>query len=496
MKLSDLPPELLRDILNGPQSCGAVITLWKAGDRSLNTKLVNSGVTDVDLVDDRRDSSSCWPQCLKSFRLERLFISCRNPSFCTPDILHELQQLSPALKVLQLFNPGLIKHLLPVGGESKELSYSDESSSTKRPKTTENGEDDVLHTRMWNLGHTWPTLERLDLGDYRDRYIYGCTPTSKLESRVLTLLPQTLTSLFLPWSEIHPLPGMLPHGLKTLHVCPYSLGEDDLHQLPKSITDIMLSVNEYGLALLNQERDLLPNLKQFPIVDLDAQSFALEGLIESMEYLSWPPNMLEMVCYSDDYPRSAFEELPPSMTSLAIRTYYETFLLRASLIQRLPRGLTALRIPNLEWNKVDVSTWPSTLSRLSIQNCALFSADCFHLLPRSLESFYITDTADELGEGEEEAEDEIPLRRDFEALCTIGRTSLSNDTHWTSIKHYLQRRRSFIHEMAMETYIEKVESGQLYGLPLTLVEIKLPQLLRPIEVSLLLPPRLTHFSHN
>lgn len=50
MKLFDLPVELLRHILNGPNSWTA-LELWKAGDRALNTKLANKGIIDVELVD-------------------------------------------------------------------------------------------------------------------------------------------------------------------------------------------------------------------------------------------------------------------------------------------------------------------------------------------------------------------------------------------------------------------------------------------------------------
>ena len=489
MKLSDLPPELLRGILNGPQSCGAVITLWKAGDRILNAKLVNNGVTDVDLVDDRRDSSSRWPQCLKSFRLGRLSISCRNPSFCTPDILHELQQLSPALKVLQLYFPG-VEALLPVEDQYNDLSHShdDQPPAPKRSQTAPN---DAHHTAMWDIGQTWPSLEQLALGRNSLRNVYGNQGESELGSRALMLLPRGLTYLSLPWSRIHPLPGMLPPGLKTLHVSPYSLGDDDLHHLPKSLTDIMLSVDDKGLALLNQERDLLPNLKQFPIIDLDFINMEVgEYFSESLETLSWPPNMLELICYASD-DDAVFEELPSAMTSLTVISHDETPILRPSVIHCLPRGLTYLSIVQLEWTNIDVSTWPSTLIDFAILDGTIFNADHFCLLPRNLKTFSI-----QYCERLEGAEAEIDLNplppHRFEALFSLGRESLSTDTHWTSIKRLIQTKNSSVHGMTAETYISSIESGQLYGLPLTLTSLSLPEEFQPLQKSLLLPPRLSY----
>ena len=239
MKLSDLPPEILRDILNGPRSGGGVIGLWRAGDRTLNAKLVNNGITDVDLVDNRDDSSSRWPVCLQSFQLERLSIS------CPPDIQLELQKLSTGLKSLQLYVPGVIAVLPVCESQDGEQSDNDDEDHNQppAPKCSQVALSNAHHTTMWDIGRAWPSLEHMALGLNSERSIYGNYPTSKLGSRALMLLPRGLTSLSLPWSEIHPLPGMLPPGLKTLHVSPYSLGDDDLHHLPKSLTDIMLSVN-------------------------------------------------------------------------------------------------------------------------------------------------------------------------------------------------------------------------------------------------------------
>ena len=507
MKLSDLPPELLRGILNG---CGDVIALWKAGDHTLNAKLVNNGVTEVELATKRFDSSSRWPQCLKSFRLERLFISCRNPSFCAPGLLHELQQLHSGLRVLQLYIPGLLELILPIEGESNVVEFNalsnsfDHSSATKRFKNADSAQETAIHTMLWNLEHTWPSLERLDLGPN----IQPSTPFSLLvtkhDPQILTLLPQRLTCLRLPYSEIHPLPGMLPPGLKTLHLAALSLTTDDLRHLPKSITDIMLSVNEYGLALLNQERDLLPNLKQFPIIDLDERGLNILELTESIRSLSWPPNMLEAIYYAIDDSPSIYEDLPSAMTSFTVRTYDETPLLQSSAIHRLPRGLTSLSIPELEWADIDVSTWPTTLIDLTVHHGSTFGTDCFYLLPRNLQSFsiheeYETEEGEEEGDFEDDDERDFPegenhlLHGDFDILCTVGRESLSIDTHWISIKQLILKKVSSVHGMAAETYIEKVESGQLYGLPLTLTSLALTRQFLPMQGSLLLPPRLSHF---
>ena len=244
-------------------------------------------------------------------------------------------------------------------------------------------------------------------------------------------------------------------------------------------------------------------MKQFPIVNLDERNLDVAEFSESVASLSWPPNMLELICYVNDDSPSVFEELPSAMTSLTVNAHDETPILRSPVIHCLPRGLTYLSIVQLEWTNIDVSTWPSTLINFAIQYGTSFSADCFHLLPRNLTKVSIFeceyyDGAEELGEESEEGEEgkPLPLYRNAEALCTLGRESLSTDTHWTSIKRLIQTKNSSVHGMAAETYISSVESGQLYGLPLTLTSLKLPELLRPIEVSLLLPPRLSYLERS
>ena len=152
------------------------------------------------------------------------------------------------------------------------------------------------------------------------------------------------------------------------------------------------------------------------------------------EGLSWPDNMLELIHYIDNKDSPiVFEKLPKAMTSLTIRSNEEAPILRSSVIHCLPRGLTYLSVAQLDWTDIDSSTWPSTLIDFSIEY-GTFSAEHFHLLPRNLKKFLIfkcedDDDQEEEGEEEEEESKPLPLHRSVEALCTLGRESLSTDTH-------------------------------------------------------------------
>lgn len=499
LRLRDFPPEILRDILNGPHRSWAVLELWKAGDRTLNAKLVNYGVTDIDLRDQRADSTSRWPRCVTEFKLERLSIVRSTGPFYPVDALRkELQHLHSGLKILTLYVPGVLEAVLPpmeprtdnfqydpdVGsdssGDDKHPAYlidqdsgddnnreevhidqkekedddngsdddengSDDPSRYKHAKTLDGSASNEPHQSLWDLGRTWPTLQHLELAPFEERNLFCSEATMEYGARALALLPRSLTWIELHSSAIKVLPALLPPGLTTLRLRAQSLMAKDLHILPQNITDLHLSVCGEGLELLSSNHTLLPALKAYPWIDFDDITFYLGALRRKFHdrEMTWPEYMLEMNWYMDelesDEHHNWFDDhrLPKSLTSLtsSVRFYGSPTLSPASIVN-LPRGLVILNLYRMEWHDVDESKFSHWPSTLTALSVSLGDFN--------LEAFHLLPrTLKSLIIGAEIEEyieyDESAINSDFEALCKLGRESIAADGQWPSIKREILR---------------------------------------------------------
>ena len=232
MSLKILPSELLRHIFNG-QSSWAVIQLYMCGDTTLNIRLMNKGVTEVDLRCSYSNSTSRWPRCLKYFKLDHLSVECRKDTLGTPLMLaNELKQQHVGLKYLKLvfkdaerafflnLNPTQPTPILPL------------EPPTKRPKLHDTDDNNTLHLEPWLINLTWPDLEHLELSSA------GSWVTPTISSDLLPRLPQSLASLKLDFILPNEDYTHLPPNIKTLHSRPWTLTKTDLRKLPTSITDL------------------------------------------------------------------------------------------------------------------------------------------------------------------------------------------------------------------------------------------------------------------
>lgn len=143
MSINTLPPELLAQILNDENS-SLILSLWKTGDRILQSKLKNHGIAHMDLRHMEVKSqfwNSKWPRCLKEFRLRSLTVSL--PSYA-PQQLHiirsELMRQHPMLESLSLHFKGAIELFSADSENSPVVPTHQRLSSTrliplsKRPK--------------------------------------------------------------------------------------------------------------------------------------------------------------------------------------------------------------------------------------------------------------------------------------------------------------------------------------------------------------------------
>ena len=232
----------------------------------------------------------------------------------------------------------------------------------------------------------------------------------------------------------------------------------------------------------------------FPHSDFDQSEQEISDLVDPM-YNSgkWPSSLLEMITCTPD--GSIFDVLPKGLTSFTSRkSSYRAEMpgLQPTQIQGLPRGLTTLHVVCVDWHNIDVSTWPSTLTNLRVQ-FETFNLNHCCLLPRSLKSFS-AGGIDKAGDGDDKVDALNNL--EFEALCARGRESLSSDERWPSIKLDILRYNSTVPRVTLNAYIESIESGRFFGLPLTLTSLTWPDLPLKNNVKLLLPPRITEFIHK
>ena len=481
MKLTDLPPEVLKEILNGPHSY-LVLELWKTGDRRLMSTLVNKGVTDIDLRDPLSNTTSRWPACLQHFKLERFsFELDYSTAIPTEYLRYELQQLHGGLKHLLIIARNALEAILPPPESPTSSAANDEAPLASKRTKTRDSDNDTKHQTLWDLNHTWPSLEHLEIAN--ERRFYPGRPAPHYGARMLTLLPRSLTFLGLHSSQLHPVLELMPPNLASLRLAEHSLSPQDLYQLPKTITDLHCSVSLDGMLLLNQERTLLPQLKSFPQftswrpIPPSFLTHIFDGT------LTWLDTITELTCPMPD--SAHFEQLPRNLTSLCVS---ETgHMLQSRSIAQLPRGLTTLLNASIEWSGIiDASIWPPTLATLAVSPVR-FDINCFRKLPRRLCALLATGLHQPFS----------PSPFDFNALCDYGRHSLAIDPLWPSIKNeILTHQRATVPLEALESYVKSIESGRLLGLPLTLTSLQLPPLLVPTTAKLLLPPRVTDVNHS
>lgn len=550
MKFSDLPPELFQAILNGENSWAA-IELWKTGDRALNAKLANSGVTRVDLVDNHGDSTSRWPRCLTSFKLEHLsIIRISGTLYDAASLRSELQQLHPGLRSLQICAECIMDAVFPnllLGPDDSDADADNVDRNGKLPKssdasrgadassTTLSSEgfesepssfrpsyphDDTVHREMWDLGVTWPSLERLTLGNSHRQHDRFMTQNNNVPAlygaRMLALLPRSLTRLTLISATLKPVLALMPPALKTLRLSHGSLSSKDLHQLPPSITDITRSVSAEGLAYLSEHCELLPSLRCFPISDLNDEKIN-SSLFTRPIYAherEWPDTMLALrrcKTFWQHAPESDLAPFPKALTLL----HANSLKIDASAVQSLPRGLRSLMIADVsDWKGFLRTDWPSSLTELLLENSSGFELDCFCMLPRGLKNLAIEyhddddDSSDDsvysytnfdydqgFGDGDKnDGKNDVQ----FEALCALGREALASDNCWASMEQEILRRGPSIPAHVLGAYFDAIRTGRLLGLPLTLTKLSITHLslLCPIDSKLLLPPHVTHFEYE
>ena len=479
MHLQDLPGAILRLILNDENSWCA-IELWKCGNRTLNTRFANYGVTRIDLRDMDPTSTSRWPRCLSFFKLEHLSVERAKGPLGTPTTLRsELKKLPSTLLSLHLHGYHFLDALFPDSNLPNSESTPDASKNiepqSEQPKSIDMNDDNQNRSIEWNLDTTWPCLERFEVADSR----YGLDTFNLHQSWKTTLtptfyasLPRSLTSFGLRahfWSQTT-LDNLtsLPPGLLVLQLPQRSISPTGLLTLPKSITNIGYCLNREAILTLGQNPSILPSL----------QDFSCQGNLDSKELIqhelmfSSTLTTLELGDRVEKFPQIA--QLPPCLTRLIL--LQKDYCIDHQGVSALPRSLTNLKVTAIDWKDVKTNQWPAALQTLHIKSLLGFGYKYFSALPRALTTFVYEPTWMAMTV-------QLSTSDDPTLLLSIGRECLAlEQEQWM-----IQKARLLRMFEGSSAYINRVESGELYGLPLGLMKLSLePTTTTPLNY--LLPP--------
>lgn len=487
MNLTHLPPEVLCQVLDCYCISSEVLALWASGNRALISKLANGGVRSVTLTSYSLHKSARWPLALAHFQLEMLDIKTDSTSLGSIETIRcELKKLSPHLRRLHLTMPNVTEILFGASKENTPVPDDDETRHPKRSKQLQDTVNEELrHESLWNLDLTWPNLEELQVSSHLKE--------APVNYRLFALLPRSLlklsiTSRFQPQDNHHL--DTLPPNLQSLHLGT-PLIANDVPRLPRSLTDLgdLPLLDEAAEWALVTRHKLFPNLISLP--DIDPDRF-LAWQVESSDR-TWPDTIKELTF---DAPSVKLLErglpLPRNLTSLAFGAFDEDSLDAKWLREvQLPEHLVQLDLPYVNWDGIDSSIWPPTLRTLNFNDDPIELAN-FHQLPRSItECHMMIDTATW-------TEKDLDLK----SLLALGRSALTlDDSLWQNTKAQLIERRQRLNttrDTFVETYIDRIENGHLFGLPLSLTQLRLQNLGAHVEytahaglVMLLLPPLLT-----
>lgn len=490
--LEDLPPEVLAQILcNG--SSWAAIELWKSGSKLLASKLVNGGVRELHLIDSRSIAFASWPRCLKEFKLRSLSVYIAS-SVVTPPlaIRRELKKLCHGLKKLVVAIPGCRFAFFDLPKYRDPSSIEERPHRAKRRALAEIDPNGALHEEMWDLNETFGELEHLEIFDDSAAPSQTSNPLPRLGEYIFALLPRSLTSFILENSAaINQLTTIehFPPNLLTLRLPPASIPVRLIGDLPHSITDIGHGLSAAATFDLVANPERLPNLLDMPwpdTVPLDANTLLVWKLKSLPEF--WKHVHAEV---SD--PECLFKVLPrKTLISLRLHSGSPRFNIGAhSFPTDNPfTSLVKLSVGRVDWSEMTAKSWPPLLTDLALTNDLCICATFFNRLSRNLKNLCINMPRDEMGFSRPESD-----VFDSNLSLANGIAALKSDADtWSTWKDTLSSNPNMFYgpdSDVSKRYVEAIEKGMAYGLPLGLTRLHMGRYLHVHEVNLVLPPHLT-----
>ena len=330
-----------------------------------------------------------------------------------------------------------------------------------------------------------------------------------------------------------------------------SIDSADLWLLPPSLTAVH-GLSHRALEAIAHDPSLIPNLALFPIYQHGHNPFNFivplhrASNISEFDFIrgkdgAWPNGIFSLqLCTSsngtdEQEERGKMERLPPSLTSLQFdHCNYSPIFAPQWIEHSLPTTLTSLKVAEFVWSGIEPEIWPPHLTHLELSNTSSFGPLHFHRLPRGLKIFVAARTADHrydygvspsweddldpgtpspvvlektslrttngalVGEKADYASTEGERRRNEKnrfavAAEALGRRMLTHqdEEKWSTLSFKILMEAEKKSEQDLEAarrYISRVEKGQLYGLPLDIVDLKLGYLHSGEYSSFILPP--------
>lgn len=470
MKLEQLPIELLERILS-PHFSWAAIELWKCGNGILNSKLARGAVKYMDLRDFSGDSTGRWPRCIKHFKLESLSIS-RPIGLCTDYmLLQQVRKLSKNLKHLSITAESAPKALF------SRIALSIDGNDYRSDDSGDEDFEDLSLDDVWKIAEKFPKLETLE--------VCGGSDDTSIVANFFHLLPRSLTHLkianVLLKVKDPKVFAKLPPGLKHLELPLDTIDMDAMEHLPPSLTQIASSLSYSAHLALYEAPMFLPNLIAFPTRGGErVPKEMVEVLLEDQSLLDWPASMHYMLIVGI---QSSLLKLPPNLTSLNFSATYGMDIDAERLRMVFPRTLTTIQGASINWTDIEILDWPPQLTSLMSYRGDYFGAHVFSKLPRSLKILMVTGGS--LNWLSSTVKDPIWLRRQgLDVLTSI------DSQRWQIAKEKLQKDVIPENVARVSAYIEAVEAGGLYGLPLGLSELKISGVTSDDPIELLWPPEI------
>lgn len=510
-------------------SSTAAFSAWLSGNRKLMAKMVNSGVAHLNIQNPNRGAVIKLPACINKWKLSSLVINASSSTF-EPHVSLNTEALSrwrSTLRHLELSFKDSVdllfdssekpattstrsasKAITTVASSNRTFGASGRSGSgTYRHPASEKGfEENALKRRKVSEDATQDALHALNISGENtpapsELIVMHMEPESnfpsesigmsltplfpRLESLVLRihkltdtdrlfkLLPPTLTSLALDWEEfnffIASFSALPPH-LKHLLLPSYKLvfNEHNLPTLPQpnEIETLTGEMNEAAFTLLVRDwSTLLPALNSFPSKRrmnwFTELGFDREA--RGDEALPSYPLPLRSLNLADESRVNFNIPLPARLTSLHCKRCPPEFI-----ATWLPQSLTSMVVNKLEWKLIESSDWPSSLTSLVCLRDSELPFSIASRLPRTIKKL----SPKAFGNAEEAA------KFDVDEAILVGRHMLLDNAVdrqlWSEAKQELLERASTGESKQMavtERYIEAIENGGLFGLPIGLAAL-------------------------
>lgn len=354
MALNNLADDVMSNILEMVYL--DVVTLWMAGNRSLNARIARSCRifrTDPQMSDNVLRK---WPRMLASLSsLEVLSINVVEIYEEFENVIAQIKRLSPTLRELRLCFFRATQILLndpPTFDEETGLwrdwnrQYASRSS-TKKKENSGSIATDLHEPQTWKVSHHFPQLVHLTLepSAYMSTYYQNSVSTRLSTEDAFGIFPPTLETL--TWYDLIA-PG--PRACFT-----------DFSLLPRNLRSFALGVHWDTVLDDEAAQSLPPNLTHLEVAGLyDASSLlSLPRTLTTGSRNGWRTSTITSELYT------TLTTIPPGVRSLVginIADLVSQIPAGTSWITLLPKSLTELSVWHYCFTSSELALLPRTLS--------------------------------------------------------------------------------------------------------------------------------------